>query len=98
MASRRFRLSAVSVWNALPDNIRDAKTCNIFKRKPKIHLCKITFGTYSSVVRTYELCLFTHGARITFINVFIYLLIYLPIYLLTVFATITSNRRYCCTA
>ena len=32
LASRGFRHSAVFVWNNLPDNVRDAKTCDIFKR------------------------------------------------------------------
>ena len=32
------RHSAVHVWNNLPDNIRETKTCDIFKRKQKIHL------------------------------------------------------------
>ena len=45
LASRGFRHSAASVWNSLPDNIRESKTHDIFKRKLKTHLCKIAFGT-----------------------------------------------------
>jgi len=43
-ATRGFRHSAVYVWNNLPDNIRRAKTCDIFKRKLKTHLCVLAFG------------------------------------------------------
>ena len=45
MASRGFRHSAVYLWNNLPDNNREAKTCDIFKRKLKTHLCKLAFDT-----------------------------------------------------
>ena len=40
LASRGFRHSAVYVWNNLPDNIREAETCDILKRKLKTHLCE----------------------------------------------------------
>lgn len=45
LASRGFRHSAVSVWNNLTDNIREANTCDIFKRKLKTHLCRFAFDT-----------------------------------------------------
>ena len=45
LASRGFRHLAVYVWNNLPDNIREAKTWDIFKRKLKTHLCKLAFDT-----------------------------------------------------
>ena len=45
LASCGFRHSAVYVCNNLPDNIREAKTCDIFKRKLKTHLCKLVFDT-----------------------------------------------------
>ena len=45
LASHGFRHSAVYVWNNLPDNIREAKTCDIFKRKLKTHLCRLVFDT-----------------------------------------------------
>jgi len=45
LASGGFRHSADSVWNSLLNNIRDAKTCDIFKRRLKTHRCEIAFGT-----------------------------------------------------
>ena len=45
LVSRGFRHSAVSVWNNLSDNVREAKTFYIFKCKPKTHLCKLVFDT-----------------------------------------------------
>jgi len=44
LASRGFRHSAASVWNSLLNKIRDAETCDIFKRKT--HFCEIVFDTY----------------------------------------------------
>jgi hypothetical protein len=44
LASRGVRHSAVYVWNNLPDNNREAKTCDIFKRKLKTHVCRLVFG------------------------------------------------------
>jgi len=40
-----FRHSTASVWNKLPNNNRDAKTCDIFKRRLKTHLGEIAFGS-----------------------------------------------------
>jgi uncharacterized membrane protein len=46
LASRGFRHSAVyHVWNNLPDEIRESKTWDIFKRlKLEIYLCKLAFN------------------------------------------------------
>ena len=45
LAFRGLKHSAASVWNNLPDNIRDSKTWNTFKRKLRTHLCKSAFGS-----------------------------------------------------
>ena len=45
LATRGFRHSAVYVWNNLPDNIREVKTCDLFERKLKTHLCELAFDT-----------------------------------------------------
>jgi hypothetical protein len=45
LATRGFRHSAPAVWNNLPDDIRDVKTIDTFKRKLKTHLFKIAFDT-----------------------------------------------------
>jgi len=44
LAPRDIKHSVVSVWNHLPDNIRDAKTCDILKLRLKTHFCKIAFS------------------------------------------------------
>jgi len=45
LASRGFKHSAAAACNDLPDDIRDVKSINIFKRKLKTHLCNLAFGT-----------------------------------------------------
>ena len=47
LASHGFIHSAASdsVWNSLPDEIRDSKMRDIFKRTLKTHLYKIVYGT-----------------------------------------------------
>jgi len=52
LASHGIRHSAVYVWNNLPDNIREARTCEIFKRKLKTHLCELALAP--SGVGAYE--------------------------------------------
>jgi len=43
LATRRFRHSAVAVWNSLSDGIRESSNIDIFKRKVKTHLINDAF-------------------------------------------------------
>jgi len=76
LASHGIRRSAASVRNSLPNNIRDAKTCDIVKRRLKTHLCEIAFGTKQRGQRPCLLNTLYTARKIC------YLLIYLLTYVL----------------
>ena len=46
---RSFAVGGPSVWNALPESVRTAKSINIFKYKLKTHLFELSYDTYGTL-------------------------------------------------